>query len=137
MATRATAHFQIKSWDEAPYQESEGEGKLTRASVTSVYHGDIEGDGMLVYLLAYPQASDASFVGLERIVGTLGGRSGSFVLQHSGTADANNVIKGSFFVVPGSGSGDLAGLRGSGSMLLEGQAESYPLTLDYSFDDEA
>lgn len=134
MGTQATATFRIKNWDEKPYQEFPDGGKLTRAHVSFAYEGDIEGESMVEYLMVYPPTSPASFVGLEHVTGRLGDRSGSFVLQHTGTADQDGV-KGSYFVVPGSGTGDLRGLRGEGSSVLAGQAEHYPFTLTYDFEE--
>jgi hypothetical protein len=134
MPTQATATFQIKNWDEKPYQELPDEGKLTRAHVTYTYQGDIEGEGTVEYLMVYPPNSAASFVGLERVVGRIGDRSGSFVIQHTGIADQDGV-KGTYFVVPGSGTGDLRGLRGEGNLALAGQAEHYPIAMTYEFEE--
>lgn len=96
------------------------------------FKGDIEGEGTLEYLMMYCIDGSASFVGLERIVGHLGGRAASFVLQHSGTF-AGGVAKATYFVVPGSGTGELSGLRGEGSF-ASGHAQEYPMTLDYDFE---
>ena len=82
MAARASSSFKIKGWDEAPYAEIEGGGKLTKASVTAEFSGDIAGESSVEWLMCYRPDQTADFVGLQRIVGTLGGRSGSFVLAH-------------------------------------------------------
>ena len=132
MTTHATGTFQVTSWDEKPYQETEGGPKLTRASITKSFKGDIEGEGTLEYLMVYRDDGGASFVGLERIVGRVGDRSGSFVLQHIGTFESG-VAKAVLSVVPGSGTGGLRGLRGEGDFAA-GHAESYPMTLDYDFE---
>jgi len=132
MTIRASATFEIVAWDEKPYDEFEGGRKLTRASVNKVLHGDIEGQSSLEYLMVYGQDGSASFVGMERVVGRVEDRSGSFVLQHSGTF-ANGIAKSAWFVVPGSGTGKLAGLRGEGSSAL-GHAQQYAFTLDYDFE---
>jgi hypothetical protein len=134
MRNTATATFQIKRWDEAPYHEAAGDTKLTRANVALIYQGQIEGEGLADYLMAYPEQSSASYVGIERVSGKLGGRSGSFVLQYTGTAEQNGTIRSNFIVIPGSGTGELSGLRGEGSLVLEGQAESYPITLAYEIE---
>ena len=84
MSTHATAVFEIKTWDEKPYQEIEGGSKLTRASVTKTYRGNITGDATSESLMFYRADGSAVFAGLERIVGSIGGRAGSFVLQVSG-----------------------------------------------------
>jgi len=132
MTTRALAVFEIKAWDEKPYDEFEGGRRLTRASVRKTFHGDIEGESSVEYLMAYAEDGSASFVGMERVVGCVGDRVGSFVLQHSGTF-AGSVAKETWFVVPGSGTGDLAGLRGQGSFAA-GHEQEYSITLDYDFD---
>ena len=132
MTVRASATFEIVAWDEKPYDEFEGGRKLTRASVKKALHGDIEGKSSLEYLMVYDQDGSASFVGMERVVGRVGDRSGSFVLQHSGTF-ANGIAKSAWFVVPGSGTGKLAGLRGEGSSAI-GHAQQYAFTLDYDFE---
>ncbi len=132
MSKHATATFQVKSWDEKPYDEVEGGPKLTRASVAKVFSGDIEGEGTVEYLMIHRDDGSANFVGLERVVGRVGDRSGSFVLQHTGTFEGGTA-KADWFVVPGSGTGDLQGLRGEGGF-ASGHAESFPITLDYDFD---
>ena len=73
----------------------------------------------------------ASFVGIERVTGTLAGRTGTFVLQDAGTL-ADGEVTGTWFVVPGSGTGELAGLCGEGGFTaVVGQhAKIY---LDYRF----
>jgi hypothetical protein len=132
MSTHATGTFDGKTWDEKPYSEVDGGAKLSRASVTNAFHGDIEGEGTLEYLLIYRDDGSASFVGVERVVGRVGGRLGSFVLQHGGTYEGGTA-KATWFVVPGSGTGDLRGLRGEGGLVAQhGPSASY--TLDYDFD---
>jgi hypothetical protein len=132
MPKHATATFELKSWDEKPYEELGGEAKLTRASVVLSYTGEIEGEGKIEFLMMYPEEKYASYVGMERIVGSLGGRKGSFVLRHTGTFK-RGIADSSLLVVPDSGTEDLRGLRGEGTF-LSGEAESYSITLDYSFD---
>jgi hypothetical protein len=132
MKRRATAMFAIKSWDEKAYNETVGLPKLTRASVTKTFSGDLEGESQLEYLMLYRADGTASFVGLERVQGRLGGRSGSFVLQRTGIFDGS-LAKESYSVVPGSGTGELAGLRGEGSSAA-GHAKENPMTLEYDLD---
>src|SRR6267142_6777244 len=109
MRKQANATFALKSWDEKTYNEIEGAPKLTRVSATKSYQGDIEGEGNLEYLMMYSTADSASFIGLERVTGTIGGRSGSFVLQHNGTFEGG-VAKVILSVVPGSWTGGLSGI---------------------------
>jgi Protein of unknown function (DUF3224) len=131
MKQRANAIFAIKSWDEKPYNEAEGLPKLTRASVTKTFRGDIEGESQVEYLMVYRVDGSATFVGLERVLGRLGEKSGSFVLQRSGTFDGK-VAQESYSVVVGSGTGELSTLRGEGSSTA-GHAKENPMTLEYDF----
>jgi hypothetical protein len=130
MITHASGKFIIKSWDEKTYREIDSVGKLTKASVTQKFEGDIEGDGDVEYLMAYSGDGSASFVGFTRVLGTLGGKKGSFVLQCSGKFEAG-VAKSDWFVVRGSGKGELSGLRGKGGYTATHDTVS--LTLDYEF----
>jgi len=132
MTTHATGSFEVKSWDEKPYSEIDGGPKLTHASVTNAFHGDIEGEGALMYLMVYRDDSSTSYFGLERVVGRVGDRSGSFVLQHSGTYEGGAATT-TWSVVPGSGTGDLRGLRGEGGYVARGGEKQTPFTLDYDF----
>src|SRR5258708_24388252 len=132
MRKQAKVTFGLESWDEKTYNEMEGEPKLTRVSATKSYQGDIEGEGKLEYLMMYRTASSASFMGLERVTGSIGGRSGSLVLQHSGTFE-NGVAKVILSVVPGSGTGDLSGMSGEGGFSA-GHQPLYAMTLDYGFE---
>ena len=125
----ANARFAIKSWDEKPYSEGEGLPKLTRASVIKTFTGDIEGEGQVEYLMMYRSDGSAAFVGLERINGRVAGRTGSFVLQRTGVFEGGQA-KESYFVIPGSATGDLAGLHGDGKSAV-GHGMEHPFVLDY------
>ena len=109
------ATFEIATWDEAPVTEWEG-GKLTRATVAKRYEGDLEGEAVLEYLMAYGPDGTAAFVGMERVTGTAGGRRGALVLRQVGTF-ADGAAKASLTVV--GGSGDLAGAGGEGDMIAD------------------
>jgi hypothetical protein len=132
MKSVAHSRFALKSWDEKPYSEGPDLPKLTRASVTKTFTGDIDGEGHADYLMMYRADGSATFVGLERVVGTLGGKAGSFVLQRTGTFE-NGVAKESYVVISGSGTGELRSLRGGGESDL-GHGIEHPLTLAYELD---
>jgi hypothetical protein len=125
----ANARFAIKTWDEKPYGEVDGLPKLTRATVTKSLTGDLEGEGQVEYLMMYRSDGSATFVGFERIVGRLGGRTGSFVLQRTGVFEGGQA-KETYSVVPGSATGELEGLRGEGRTAV-GHGMEHPFTLDY------
>ena len=125
----ANARFAIKSWDEKPYAEGPDLPKLTRASVAKTLTGDIEGEASAEYLMMYRSDGTAAFVGLERVVGRIAGRSGSFVLQRAGVFEGGQA-KESYSVVPGSATGELQGLRGEGHSAV-GHGLEHPFALDY------
>jgi hypothetical protein len=129
MKKSAHARFAITSWDEKPYSEVADRPKLTRASVAKTYTGDIEAEAHVEYLMMYRSDGSASFVGLEQIVGAIGGRAGSFVLQRTGIFE-NGQAKESYVVVPGSATGALKGLSGEGSSSV-GHGMEHPFTLGY------
>jgi hypothetical protein len=114
MATEATGTFKLEGWDEQAYEERDGGRKLTEAHVKQTFSGDIEGEGEVRWLMAYRPDETADYIGLQRITGSLGGREGSFVLQTYGTFDGK-VAAGAWEVLDGSGTGELEGLKGSGS----------------------
>src|SRR5579883_3293758 len=133
MSERLTTSFTIASWDEEPFSEIEGGGKLSHARIVNRYSGEIEGEGTLEYLMLYrPDNTAADYAGLERIVGRVGGRSGSFVLEHRGRYE-NGVARTRLTVASGSGTGDLAGLRGEGGYEAAEQQQPVHMTLTCSF----
>jgi hypothetical protein len=113
--TRAEAHIEVSEWQPEPFDEGDGSGpKLVRISVRESFSGDLNAVGQAAMLQVLAGDGSATFVAVERITGTLAGRSGSFVLQDSGTLDAGGAVSGEWFVVPGSGTGGLTGLSGDG-----------------------
>ena len=132
MKNVANSRFTIKNWDEKPYSERHDLPKLTRAAVTKTFTGDITGEGHVEYLMMYRTDGSATFVGLEQVVGDVAGKAGSFVLQRTGIFE-NGIAKESYFVIPGSATGELGGLRGEGTSAL-GHGTEHPLTLTYELD---
>lgn len=125
----ANARFAIKSWDEKPYSEGQDRPRLTRASVTKAYTGDIEGEGQVEYLMMYRSDGSAAFVGLEQVVGRVGTKAGTFVLQRTGLFEGG-LAKESYAVIAGSATGDLQGLRGDGNSAV-GHGMEHPFILSY------
>ena len=127
MLTKAT--FKILSWDEEPFDDSEDGPKLTRAHIKKSFHGELSGTGNLMYVMTYLDSETASFTGFEKVVGSLGGRTGSFVLRHTGSYGGEKATA-EYEVVPGSGTNELTGLSGTGGFSA-GHAEEHDMTLDY------
>ena len=112
--TEARGTFELASWKEETYEELGDGAKLTRASVTQKFEGDIEGDGAVEWLMAYRPDGTAHFVGLQRVRGSVGGRTGVFVLETSGDFDGQTATW-TASVVAGSATEELAGLAGDGT----------------------
>src|SRR5215831_428909 len=102
MATHAEATFTIADWNEQDILQDDGGPKVTRASVSMSFSGQLEGDGAVEWLMGYDDEGTAAFVGLERVVGTIDGKRGSFVLRHVGSFDGRTA-EAEVRVVPGSG----------------------------------
>jgi hypothetical protein len=133
MTERVRSTFKIEGWDESPYAENEDGGKLSRASVRQSISGDIEGEGSVEWLMCYRPDKTAEFVGLQRIDGRLAGRSGSFALLQTDGSFDGTVARGRLEVVPGSGTGELRGLRGQGEFSAPHGSEA-SVTLDLDFE---
>ena len=89
-----------------------GDPSIGRMSIDKQFSGDLEGSSKGQMLAAMTEIKEsAGYVALERVDGTLGGRKGTFALQHSGTMD-RGTPKLSITVVPDSGTGELVGLKG-------------------------
>lgn len=128
-ATRARCTFSVQSWDEQTFSEVDGQLKLTHASVTKTFAGDLEGEGTLQYLMFYGPRDQTRVIGLERVQGKLGGKAGTFVLEHMGGDDGSEA-RGRVTVLAGSGTGELTALRGSGEAVAT-RTGDYTMTLDY------
>lgn len=132
VTTRAEAVITVLKYEPAAYEEPAEGGTLNRIHVVERFSGDIEADGVVEFLQAAYADGSASFVGIERVSGTLAGREGTFLLQDQGTVEGN-VVSGEWFVVPGSGTGALAGLRGTGGFRAN-LGEGANVWLDYTFE---
>ncbi|MCZ6835565.1 MAG: DUF3224 domain-containing protein [Planctomycetota bacterium] len=125
----AQSTFAITSWDETPFDEHEDGSKLSRASIVKSYEGSLSGQGTSEQLASYLPDGSGQFSAVERFRGSLDGRQGTFVLQHTGTFQ-NGTVQSIWKVVPGSATGDLAGLRGE-IVFEAGHAPSYPIKFEY------
>jgi hypothetical protein len=128
----ATGTITVRTYEPTPYDQRADGPVLSRIHVEEEFSGDIEGAGVVEFLQAQVSEDAASFVGLERVSGSVGGRSGTFLLQDQGML-RGTIVSGEWFVVPGSGTGELAGLRGVGGFTAE-LGQGADITLDYWFE---
>jgi hypothetical protein len=131
MAT-ATGTFEVRPGGETAYHEADGGARLTHANGTQRFTGDIEGEGSIEWLMCYLPAGGARLVGLQFISGSIGGRSGTVVLDAVGDHDGKG-SRATWHIVEGSGSGDLTGIRGRGSFEAPGGA-TVTYQLEYQID---
>jgi hypothetical protein len=118
--------FELSSWDEDAYQERDGR-RMTRASVSQRFEGDIAGDGKAEWLMAYQANGRARFVGFQVVDGAVAGRHGTLVLETAGEFDGR-VARWDATVVPGSSTGDLTEATGAGTFEApHGSAATYHL----------
>jgi hypothetical protein len=122
--------FKVASWNEDAYDERNGQ-RLTKASVTQRFEGDIAGEGAAQWLMAYRPDGTARFVGLQLVDGTMAGKRGTFVLETAGEFDGR-VARWEASVVPGSSTGELPRLTGAGRFEAPlGSEASYELELEF------
>ncbi|UQS22708.1 DUF3224 domain-containing protein [Amycolatopsis thermalba] len=127
-----TNTFTTRTWDEKVVSGPENGPRYAHAHATFAYSGMIEGESACDFLLYYPgegySGSGQTAPGFERIEGSVDGRKGSFVIRHDVAYGADG-IQGTFTVVEGSGTGELAGLAGTGT--IGGASETVNYTFDY------
>jgi hypothetical protein len=129
---RAAGTFTVTGGSEQTVREAPGEVKLTRVSGTQRLGGGMVGEGSVEWVFCYRPDGSARFVGVQRVEGSIDGRSGSVVMESFGDHDGRQ-SKGRWRVIDGSGTGELAGISGEGSYDAPGGPEaSYKLA--YQFD---
>jgi hypothetical protein len=129
--TRAVAKVTVQSSQANPYDQTASPA-LLEVRLSETFAGDIDGESPVRALEIRRDDRSASLVSMQRFRGKLGGRAGTFVLQGQEIVE-NGKITAKWFVVPGSGTGDLSGLRGEGG--FAGQfGKGSDATLDYWFE---
>lgn len=128
--TRVTTHargsFEVKLNPQGSDDTVQGVS-IGRTSVEKSFEGDLTGTSEAEMLTAMGSVKgSAVYVAIERVTGTLDGRSGTFVLAHRGTMTrgAQDLV---ITIVPDSGTGGLAGLAGSMAITITGGRHLYDL----------
>jgi len=112
VTAHAKGSFEVKVTPQ-PADDQSGDTTIGRLSLDKQFHGDLEGTskGQMLGVQTAVKGS-AGYVAMERVSGTVAGRTGTFVLQHSGTM-THGALQLSITVVPDSGTGQFTGLAGS------------------------
>ena len=122
--TRASGTFEVKLnplTTDAP--------GVARYALDKVFSGDLQATSKGEMLANGTAEGFGVYVAVEVVTGTLNGRSGSFALHHNGVMDGGAPTL-NVRVVPGSGTGDLAGITGTFNIILDGGKHAYEF--DYS-----
>lgn len=123
MTARAVGSFDVKLTPQPP--EASADPLLSRLSIHKEFHGDLEATSTGQMLAAGTAVGgSAGYVAIERVGGTLNGRPGTFVLQHSGTM-TRGAPQLLVTVVPDSGTDQLAGLAGRMEIVIASGTHSY------------
>jgi len=126
IVSRAVGPFEV-SLKPLPMDDDAGAGMLGRMSIDKQFHGDLEGTSKGQMLTGgTPIKNSAGYVAIERVTGSLKGRKGSFILQHTGVMNrgAPSLV---ITVVPDSGTDQLEGIRGTMTIKIDGGKHSYDL----------
>ena len=135
---RATSAFTVDAYEPAPFDELAEVPKgfqLSRTRIAKTFSGDLVATSVIQAVMAVTREGSAGYVAIELIVGSLHGRQGSFLLQHSATA-TRGAQSGSYTIVPDSGTGQLAGISGQGDIAVDADG-GHTLTLDYDLPGKA
>jgi len=124
---RATGSFEVKLAPQQPDNPQAEAAALGRMSMDKQFQGELEAksQGEMLSVLNR-EIGSGGYVALERVTGTLAGRSGSFVLQHSASMD-RGAAEMSIRVVPDSGTEELTGLTGTMTLRIESGQHFYDL----------
>jgi hypothetical protein len=122
----AVAPFSVDQVDDEELVEQDPGVRYSRARLAKTFRGDIEGRSTVEMLSVRQQSGSAGYVAVERVVGSLHGRTGSFALLHVATMSGDEQW-GRWLVVPGSGVGELAGIIGEGRIDVADGAHTFHL----------
>jgi hypothetical protein len=128
----ATGRTDVKAFVPKAFDEPADGSALVEIQLSETFSGDIVGEGTARAIEASRKDGSATLVGLERVRGSIAGRQGTFLLQVSATV-VDKQMRARWSVVPGSGTGDLRGLRGDGGFQAQLGAHG-SVWLDYSFE---
>lgn len=127
LTQHATGPFEVKLAPLDPAFKTE-DNSIGRMSIDKQFHGDLEATSKGEMLFVGTAKTSGGYVAIERVSGTLSGRSGSFILQHNATM-TNGSPQLNIIVVPGTGTAQLAGLAGTMNIIIKDGKHSY----DFSY----
>jgi len=124
---QVTSSYEIVHGDESPMSGAANEATVSRGTRRHRFHGEISGEGTADVLIARGTADRLGYVATERFVGSVLGKSGTFLFQHGAAID-RGALTPFGYIVPGTGTGELMGIRGEVRVGFD------TLTLTYDFE---
>lgn len=123
----AAGNFDVKIQPQTPDNPQARASGLGRLSLDKQFHGDLDATGQGEMLAAGDGTTSGAYVALEKVAGKLHGRSGTFVLVHRALMVDGTPREWTVAVVPGSGTGELAGLGGTMTITIADGKHGYDL----------
>jgi hypothetical protein len=123
----ASAPFTNDRYDEEAYAEAD-DVELSRVHISRTFTGDLDGESTAELMIAKSEGG-GGYIGHDRIAGTLAGKTGSFVFQHTGIMGPEGITN-TGTILPGTGTGELEGITGEGTMLADDEG-NHTFTLTY------
>ncbi|WP_369184638.1 DUF3224 domain-containing protein [Streptomyces sp. Y1] len=126
MGFRTAGSFELTAFEPVETEEREG-ASFGRIRIAKTFTGGLSGTSEVRMLsVGGPDGAPASYVAVEHVTGELDGRTGGFVLQHTAWDTAGTTIR----VVPGTGSGELAGITGEFHLTVD-ETGAHTYVLEY------
>jgi len=132
MLTETT--FTVSGFTPVPVEEAQAPTALGVgvATMEKLYSGGAEGRSTTLFTSAFdPERGIGTYVAIESFAGSLDGRAGAFNFAHAATTRGVGRSAEYFTIVPGSGTGELAGIEGGGSLDIDDDG-THRMVFDYT-----
>jgi hypothetical protein len=131
---RAECTFEVLNFEPMEYDSPIATGvAIGFASMDKVFHGEIAGRSRTQFTSAFDaETQTGTYVAMESFEGSVNGRSGCFNFAHMASTDGASRSHFQLVIVPASGTGDLAGISGTGDLVVDDDG-THRIVLDYDF----
>lgn len=134
MNKQVTIPFQVTGWDAAPYDELPDSPTLSRVTVKKTFDGELKGESAGQLLMCSSADDSAGYTVMERVIGELCGRQGSFVMFHGATHTPAETSRAGGIIMPNSGTGELRGISGTVEFVSDENGKN--IILDFTLESE-
>jgi hypothetical protein len=126
------SRFEVTGWEPEIYDDSVEHAKLSRVTIKKRFEGELNGDSIAQGLFSEASDGSAGYVAMERVTGKFHEREGTFVMQHGGVIHRGEVLHQYGDIVPDTGTGGFAGMRGQ--VHFQHDAEGAFIRFDLTFE---